>query len=75
MINLARMLNEREGSLLDDEQLLLTLQSSKTISQELSDFLQVSEATEIKLDETREVSLSFSYYSFFGIFELFELLF
>lgn len=60
MINLARMLNEREGSLLDDEQLLLTLQSSKTISQELSDFLQVSEATEIKLDETREVSLSFS---------------
>ena len=54
-LNLCRMLNEAKGSLLDDEQLLTTLQTSKATSQEVSESLVVSEATEIQIDEAREV--------------------
>lgn len=51
------MLNETKGSLLDDEQLVNTLQTSKITSQEVSEQLQVSEQTEVKIDAAREVSL------------------
>ncbi|KAL8578353.1 Dynein heavy chain 2, axonemal [Nucella lapillus] len=49
-----RLLNETKGSLLDDEQLVNTLQMSKTTSQEVSEQLQISEQTEIKIDAARE---------------------
>ena len=52
---LHRLLNETKGSLLDDEQLVNTLQTSKTTSQEVSEQLQISEQTEIKIDAAREV--------------------
>ncbi|ESN99364.1 hypothetical protein HELRODRAFT_67097 [Helobdella robusta] len=52
--DILRLLNEAKGSLLDDEQLLLTLQTSKATSQEVHDSLMTSEATEAKIDETRE---------------------
>ena len=51
-----RLLQTAQGSLLDDEQLVNTLNSSKTTSQEVSEQLQVSEQTEIKIDAAREVS-------------------
>ncbi|WAR21987.1 DYH2-like protein [Mya arenaria] len=49
-----RLLNETKGSLLDDEALVNTLQASKITSQEVSEQLQVSEQTEIKIDAARE---------------------
>ncbi|XP_053403793.1 dynein axonemal heavy chain 2-like isoform X2 [Mercenaria mercenaria] len=49
-----RLLNETKGSLLDDEQLVNTLQTSKVTSQEVSEQLQVSEQTEVKIDAARE---------------------
>ncbi|ESP04959.1 hypothetical protein LOTGIDRAFT_184938 [Lottia gigantea] len=49
-----RLLNETKGSLLDDEQLVNTLQTSKTTSQEVSEQLQISEQTEAKIDAARE---------------------
>ncbi|PVD19154.1 hypothetical protein C0Q70_21718 [Pomacea canaliculata] len=49
-----RLLNETKGSLLDDEQLVNTLQTSKTTSQEVSEQLQISEQTETKIDAARE---------------------
>jgi hypothetical protein len=51
-----RLLNESKGSLLDDEQLVNTLQSSKATSQEVSEQLITSETTEAKIDAAREVS-------------------
>ena len=48
------MLNEAKGSLLDDEQLVNTLQTSKTTSQEVSEQLTIAEQTEIKIDNARE---------------------
>ena len=51
-----RLLQTAQGSLLDDEQLVNTLNSSKTTSQEVTEQLQVSEQTEIKIDTAREVS-------------------
>ena len=50
-----RLLNTAQGSLLDDEQLVNTLHSSKTTSTEVSIQLQDSEQTEIKIDAAREV--------------------
>ena len=50
-----RLLNESKGSLLDDEQLVNTLQSSKATSQEVSEQLQTAETTEAKIDAAREV--------------------
>lgn len=49
-----RLLNEAKGSLLDDEQLVNTLQTSKTTSQEVSEQLTIAEQTEIKIDTARE---------------------
>jgi dynein heavy chain len=43
--------------LLDDEELVNTLNSSKQTSQEIGEQLQVSEQTEIKIDAAREVGL------------------
>ena len=48
------MLSSATGSLLDDEELVLTLQSSKTTSVEVTSQLQVSEQTERKIDAARE---------------------
>jgi len=48
------MLNEAKGSLLDDEQLVNTLQVSKTTSQEVGEQLTIAEQTEIKIDNARE---------------------
>lgn len=50
-----RLLNETKGSLLDDEQLVNTLQTSKITSQEVTEQLQISETTEVKIDAAREV--------------------
>ncbi|XP_077988088.1 dynein axonemal heavy chain 2-like [Glandiceps talaboti] len=49
-----RLLNEAQGSLLDDEQLVNTLQSSKKTSEEVTEQLVVSEQTEQKIDAARE---------------------
>ena len=46
--------------MLDDEELVNTLNSSKQTSQEIGEQLQVSEQTEIKIDAAREVGLIIS---------------
>ena len=51
-----RLLNETEGSLLDDEHLLITLQTSKTTSQDIKEQLETSEETEEQIDAAREVT-------------------
>jgi len=50
-----RLLNEAEGSLLDDEHLLITLQTSKTTSQDIKEQLETAEETELQIDSAREV--------------------
>jgi len=50
-----RLLNETEGSLLDDEHLLITLQTSKTTSQDIKEQLETAEETEQQIDTAREV--------------------
>ncbi|XP_062240587.1 dynein axonemal heavy chain 2 [Platichthys flesus] len=49
-----RLLNEATGSLLDDVQLVNTLQTSKITATEVSEQLESSEQTEIKIDSARE---------------------
>ena len=49
-----RLLNDAQGSLLDDEQLVNTLQVSKVTSNEVTQQLIVSEETEEKIDTARE---------------------
>ncbi|XP_056156824.1 dynein axonemal heavy chain 2 [Lampris incognitus] len=49
-----RLLNEATGSLLDDAQLVNTLQTSKVTASEVSVQLKSSEQTEIKIDAARE---------------------
>ncbi|KAF6770384.1 hypothetical protein AHF37_11372, partial [Paragonimus kellicotti] len=49
-----RLLNEAQGSLLDDEQLVNTLQTSKLTSTEVTEQLQVAEKTEVQIDAARE---------------------
>ena len=51
VVNIFRLL---QGSLLDDEQLVNTLHSSKITSSEVSEQLATSEQTEIKIDAARE---------------------
>jgi dynein heavy chain len=46
-------LSNATGSLLDDEELVTTLQDSQKTSVEVTEQLQVAEATEIKIDEAR----------------------
>lgn len=57
---LCRLLNEAQGSLLDDEHLLITLQTSKTTSQDIKEQLDTSEETEEQIDAAREASTLFS---------------
>ncbi|XP_071333968.1 dynein axonemal heavy chain 2 [Trachinotus anak] len=49
-----RLLNEATGSLLDDVQLVNTLQTSKVTATEVAEQLDSSEQTEIKIDSARE---------------------
>ncbi|KAM8972622.1 dynein axonemal heavy chain 2 [Pelodytes ibericus] len=49
-----RLLNEATGSLLDDVQLVNTLQTSKLTASEVSEQLESSEETEEKIDTARE---------------------
>lgn len=55
MILSSSLLSTAQGSLLDDEQLVNTLHTSKITSSEVSEQLQTSEQTEIKIDTAREV--------------------
>lgn len=50
-----RLLNEATGSLLEDVQLVNTLQTSKVTATEVSEQLESSEQTEIMIDSAREV--------------------
>lgn len=59
---MCRLLNETSGSLLDDLQLVNTLQTSKVTSTEVSEQLETSEQTEIMIDTAREVWLSHSFF-------------
>ncbi len=58
IVNLCRLLNEAQGSLLDDEQLLITLQTSKATSQDIKEQLETAEETEEQIDVAREVSVN-----------------
>ncbi|XP_005399515.1 PREDICTED: dynein heavy chain 2, axonemal isoform X2 [Chinchilla lanigera] len=49
-----RLLNEATGSLLDDVQLVNTLQTSKVTASEVTEQLETSETTEINIDMARE---------------------
>uniref|UniRef100_A0A3P9PK94 Dynein axonemal heavy chain 2 n=1 Tax=Poecilia reticulata TaxID=8081 RepID=A0A3P9PK94_POERE len=49
-----RLLNEASGSLLDDVQLVNTLQVSKVTSSQVTEQLETSEQTELKIDSARE---------------------
>ncbi|KAK5609612.1 Dynein heavy chain 2, axonemal [Crenichthys baileyi] len=49
-----RLLNEASGSLLDDVQLVNTLQASKVTASKVSEQLESSEQTELKIDSARE---------------------
>ncbi|XP_065644391.1 dynein axonemal heavy chain 2 isoform X2 [Hydra vulgaris] len=49
-----RLLNHAQGSLLDDEQLVNTLHSSKITSNQVSEQLKISEQTEMRIDAARE---------------------
>uniref|UniRef100_A0A8C8ZZR2 Dynein axonemal heavy chain 2 n=1 Tax=Prolemur simus TaxID=1328070 RepID=A0A8C8ZZR2_PROSS len=49
-----RLLNEATGSLLDDVQLVNTLQTSKLTATEVTEQLETSETTEINIDSARE---------------------
>ena len=51
---MCRLLNEAQGSLLDDETLVNTLQTSKVTSTQVAEQLQVAEQTELKIDKARE---------------------
>lgn len=50
------LLNEATGSLLDDVQLVNTLQTSKITATEVTEQLETSETTEINIDLAREVN-------------------
>lgn len=54
-VSTPRLLNESTGSLLDDVQLVNTLQASKVTASEVSEQLESSEQTELKIDSAREV--------------------
>ncbi|XP_071455007.1 dynein axonemal heavy chain 2 [Hetaerina americana] len=50
-----RLLNETEGSLLDNIELVNTLQTSKSTSVSVKEQLEISEKTEIEIDAAREL--------------------
>ncbi|VDN98570.1 unnamed protein product [Rodentolepis nana] len=47
------LLNETKGSLLEDENLFATLQTSKSTSADVTEFLSISERTEMQIDQAR----------------------
>eukprot|EP01028_Stygiella_incarcerata_P006524 TRINITY_DN2668_c0_g1_i2.p1 TRINITY_DN2668_c0_g1~~TRINITY_DN2668_c0_g1_i2.p1 ORF type:complete len:4588 (-),score=1267.00 TRINITY_DN2668_c0_g1_i2:3353-17116(-) len=49
-----QLLSDASGSLLDNEQLIMTLQTSKNTAEEISKQLETSEQTEKKIDAARE---------------------
>lgn len=51
---IVRMLNENRGSILDDEELFRTLQTSQSTSATVKDALAVAEVTEVEIDAARE---------------------
>lgn len=53
--DLLRLLNESEGSLLDNEELFTTLQVSRATSISIKESLENSELTEVEIDAAREV--------------------
>ena len=60
LFTVCRLLSTAQGSLLDDEALVNTLQSSKKTSEEVGEQLQVAEQTEAKIDAAREVGMRLS---------------
>ena len=52
---LLRLLNETEGSLLENVALFQTLQTSKATSLSVQKSLEISETTEVQIDLAREV--------------------
>lgn len=66
--HVCRLLNETSGSLLDDLQLVNTLQTSKVTSTEVSEQLETSEQTEIMIDTAREVGHSHTLFLSFVAF-------
>lgn len=50
-----RLLNETKGSLLDNVELVDTLEVSKQTSKEVTESVQIAEQNEIKIDAAREV--------------------
>lgn len=52
--DILRLLSSVKGSLLDDESLVLTLQSSKSTAEDVKESLKVAEETEIKIDAARQ---------------------
>lgn len=64
-----RLLNEATGSLLDDVQLVNTLQTSKLTATEVSEQLESSEQTEIEIDSAREVRCMHEGYWGFGSYD------
>eukprot|EP00924_Labyrinthula_sp_SR-Ha-C_P016869 maker-scaffold_6-snap-gene-17.26-mRNA-1 protein AED:0.02 eAED:0.02 QI:0/0/0/1/0.75/0.6/5/0/4681 len=52
--SILKSLAETEGSLLDDDDLIATLQVSKQTSKDVSNQLKVSQETEVEIDKTRE---------------------
>lgn len=54
---LLRLLNESEGSLLDNEELFRTLNVSKSTSTSIKESLEISKVTEVEIDQAREVNV------------------
>jgi dynein heavy chain len=55
-LNVIRLLNETKGSLLDNVELVDTLEVSKQTSREVTESVQIAEQNEIKIDAAREVN-------------------
>ena len=70
----SRLLSTAQGSLLDDEVLVTTLQKSKTTSEEVTQQLAVSEETEVEIDAAREVSEGDSVDSIAWIYDMIVLI-
>jgi dynein heavy chain len=52
--DILRLLSESKGSLLEDTELVVTLQTSKITSEEVMEQLRIAEDTEIQIDNARE---------------------
>ncbi len=56
-----RLLNETKGSLLDNVELVDTLEVSKQTSKEVTESVIIAEQNEIKIDAAREVTQTFDF--------------